>query len=317
VPRKTGNRKVLVGLDSLDDAGVYLIRKDLALVHTVDFFTPIVDDPFDFGAVAAANALSDIYAMGATPVSALCVVCFPPDELDLSILRKMLRGGIEKLREAGAELLGGHSVKDREVKFGFAVTGTVNPSELIRKSGAKVGDVLVLTKPLGVGVLSTALKERKLPKKREREIVKQMVRLNDVASAVIRRVGVNACTDVTGFGLLGHAYEMAVGSKRTIRLDASAVPLLEGVLRLIGKGTFPGGLSLVRRHLEKRIRVESGVAGEMVNALCDPQTSGGLLISVPEERAERLIRTIRRKSEGFAARVGEVARREKVPVVVY
>ncbi len=312
-----GNRKVLVGLDSLDDAGVYKVTRDLALVHTVDFFTPIVDDPYDFGAVAAANALSDIYAMGATPVSALCVVCFPPDELDLSILRGMLRGGIDKLNEAGAELLGGHSVKDREVKFGFAVTGTLNPSELVLKCGAKTGDALVLTKPLGVGVLSTALKERKLSRKREREIVEQMVRLNAAASAAMRRVGVSACTDVTGFGLLGHAYEMAEGSKRTLRLDASAVPLLDGVLRLIRKGTFPGGLSLVRKYLAKRIRVEDGVADERVAVLCDPQTSGGLLISVPEERAERLVRAVRRTRGGFAARIGEVVRRQKTPIVVY
>jgi len=308
---------VLIGLDSLDDAGVYLVRKDLALVHTVDFFTPIVDDPYDFGAVAAANALSDVYAMGAVPVTALSIVCFPPDELDLSILQKMLRGGMDKLKEGGAELLGGHSVKDKEVKFGFAITGTIDPSKLVFKCGAKAGDVLVLTKPLGTGVLSTALKGGKLPKKREREIVTQMVQLNDVAAAVMRRVGANACTDVTGFGLLGHAYEVAAGSKCTLRVEASRVPVLEGVVRLIREGVFPGGLSLVRRHLKNRLGVEAGVPDDVVGALCDPQTSGGLLISVPEDRAERLIRGIKRSRNGFAVRIGEVVRRQKFPVVVY
>jgi selenide,water dikinase len=308
---------VLIGLGSLDDAGVYLVRKDLALVHTVDFFTPIVDNPYDFGAVAAANALSDVYAMGASPITALCIVCFPPDELDLSILRGMLRGGIAKLKEGGAELLGGHSVKDKEVKFGFAVTGTVDPSRIFFKCGAKTGDALVLTKPLGVGVLSTALKEGRLEKKREREVLRLMTRLNRDASAVMCRVGANACTDVTGFGLLGHACEMAEGSRRTLRIDASAVPLLDGVTQFIEKGVFPGGLSLVRKHVRKRVRVEKGVSDELVGALCDPQTSGGLLISVPRGRAEKLIRGIRRKSDGFAVRIGEVVKRQRFSVVLY
>ncbi|UCF78992.1 MAG: selenide, water dikinase SelD [Candidatus Eiseniibacteriota bacterium] len=317
MPRRGRSKKVLVGLDSLDDAGVYLVRKDLALVHTVDFFTPIVDDPYDFGAIAAANALSDVYAMGAVPVTALCIVCFPPDELDLSVLRKMLRGGADKLRSAGVELLGGHSVKDKEVKFGFAVTGTAEPSEIVTKSGARVGDVLVLTKPLGVGVLSTALKAGKLHGRRVGEMVRQMSRLNDDASRIMRRVGVSACTDVTGFGLLGHACEMAAGSKRTLRFDCSEVPLLKGVLDFIRKGVFPGGLGLVRRHLSRRMSVSAGVSRELVDAMCDPQTSGGLLMSVPREKADRLMRALRRTEGGFAAKVGDVVRRQKTAIVVY
>jgi selenide, water dikinase len=300
----------------LDDAGVYLIRKNLSLVHTVDFFTPVVDDAYDFGAIAAANALSDIYAMGARPVTALCIVCFPLGEMDLGILKQMLRGGIDKLREAGAELLGGHSVKDKELKFGFAVTGTADPSRLVLKSGARIGDVLVLTKPLGIGVLSTALKAGLLTKRREREMTEQMSALNHAASRVMIKVGVNACTDVTGFGLLGHAYEMAVSSGRTLRIDSSSVPFLSGVFSFIRKGVFPGGLSSVREFLEGKMRIEKGVSDEAVHGMCDPQTSGGLLICVPEKKAKALVRGIMRGAGGKATIVGRVMSREKVPLVV-
>jgi selenide,water dikinase len=296
---------------------VYLIRKDLALVHTVDFFTPVVDDAYDFGAIAAANALSDIYAMGARPLTALCIVCFPLGEMDLGILKQMLRGGIDKLREAGADLLGGHSVKDKELKFGFAVTGTADPSKLVLKSGAQTGDVLVLTKPLGIGVLSTALKAGILSRKREREITRQMVTLNDVVSRVMMKVGASACTDVTGFGLLGHAYEMAVTSNRTLRIDSSTVPFMNGVLTLISKGVFPGGLSSVRQFLEGKIRIEGSVSDEVVYGMCDPQTSGGLLICVPEKKANALLRGIVRSAGGQARIVGRVVPRERVQLVVY
>jgi selenide,water dikinase len=296
---------------------VYLLRKNLALVHTVDFFTPVVDDAYDFGAIAAANALSDIYAMGAKPLTALCIVCFPSGEMDLGVLKQMLRGGIDKLREAGAELLGGHSVKDKELKFGFAVTGTADPSRLVLKSGARIGDMLVLTKPLGTGVLSTALKAGVLTRRREREITKQMATLNHAASRVMIRVGVNACTDVTGFGLLGHAYEMAVSSDRTLRIDSSTVPFMSGVLPLIRKGVFPGGLSSVREFLGGRIRIEKGVSDETVYGMCDPQTSGGLLICVPEKKAKALVRGIVRGAGGPTTIVGRVVSRERVPLVVY
>ena len=316
IRRKARSRKVLAGLDVLDDAGVYLIRKDLALVHTVDFFTPIVDDPYDFGAIAAANAVSDIYAMGGTPVSALSVVCFPSDEMDLAVLGSILAGGMDKLREAGVELLGGHSVRDREMKFGFAVTGTVDPKRILRKSGARPGDALVLTKPLGVGVMSTALRAGKLAKKWERSITKQMVRLNKSASAAVVRAGVNACTDVTGFGLLGHACEMAQASKLTLRIDSTAVPLLEPVLELIGSGIFPGGLTSVHKFLSGKVGVRVGVADELIYAMCDPQTSGGLLVSVPAKKTAALVRSLRRGGD-TAEVMGEVVRRERMPLVVY
>lgn len=296
---------------------MYLIRRNLALVHTVDFFTPIVDDAYDFGAIAAANALSDIYAMGARPLSALCIVCFPTGDMDLGILKQMLRGGIDKLREGGAELLGGHSVKDKELKFGFAVTGTADPSRLVLKSGARSGDALVLTKPLGTGVLSTALKAGMLGRKREREITKQMATLNCEASRVMMRVGVNACTDVTGFGLLGHACEMAVASKRTLRIDSSAVPFMSDVLGLIGKGVFPGGLSSVHKFLKGKMRVEGRVRDEAVYGMCDPQTSGGLLMCVPGKKAGALVRGITQSAGGPAAVIGRVVPREKVPLVIY
>ena len=316
LPKKKRSRKVLAGLDVLDDAGVYLVRKDLALVHTVDFFTPIVDDPYDYGAIAAANALSDVYAMGGTPVSALSIVCFPSDDMDLGILGRMLAGGLDKLREAGVELLGGHSVRDKEMKFGFAVTGTVNPKKILRKSGARPGDALVLTKPLGMGVMSTALRAGKLSKKWERTITRQMARLNKSASAAVVRVGVNACTDVTGFGLLGHACEMAQASKQTLRIDSIAVPLLEPVLGLIRSGIFPGGLTSVHTFLSGKVGVRTGVEGELIYAMCDPQTSGGLLVSLPAKKAPALVRSLKRGGD-TAAVIGEVVGRERTPLVVY
>ncbi len=316
IPRKARSRKVLAGLDVLDDAGVYLVRKNLALVQTVDFFTPVVDDPYDFGSVAAANALSDVYAMGGTPVTALSIVCFPSDDLDVAVLGRTLAGGMDKLREAGVELLGGHSVRDKEMKFGFAVTGTVDPGRILLKSGARPGDALVLTKPLGVGVMSTALRAGKLPKKWERTITRQMARLNKWASAAVVKAGANACTDVTGFGLLGHACEMAQASRMTLRIDSVAVPLLGPVLKLISGGVFPGGLTSVHKFLSGKIGVRTGVEDDLIYALCDPQTSGGLLASVPAKKAPALLRSLRRNGDP-AEVIGEVVRREKTPLVVY
>ncbi len=316
IPRQTRSRKVLAGLDVLDDAGVYLVRKDLALVQTVDFFTPIVDDPYDYGSVAAANALSDVYAMGGTPVSALSIVCFPSDDMDLRVLERMLKGGMDKLREAGVELLGGHSVRDKELKFGFAVTGTVDPRRILRKSGARPGDALILTKPLGIGVMSTALRAGKLAKKWEKAITKQMTRLNKSASAAMVKAGANACTDVTGFGLLGHACEMAQASRRTLSIDSTAVPLLEPVLGLIRNGVFPGGLTSVHKFLSGKMGVRVGVLDEVIFAMCDPQTSGGLLASVPAKKAPALVKSLRRHGDA-AEVIGEVVRRGKTPLVVY
>jgi selenide,water dikinase len=315
ISRRARSSRVLAGVDVLDDAGVYLVRKDLALVHTVDFFTPVVNDPYDFGSVAAANALSDVYAMGGKPVSALSIVCFPSTDMDLEILRRILVGGMDKLSEAGTELLGGHSVRDRELKFGFAVTGTVDPRRMLRKSGARPGDELVLTKPLGTGVMSTALKSGNLQARWEKAITKQMARLNKAASAAAVRAGVDACTDVTGFGLLGHACEMAQASKQTLRINSAAVPLLDPVLPLIRSGVFPGGLASVREFLAGKMRVAARVPDELVYALCDPQTSGGLLVSVPAGRASALLRSIRRNGD-TAEVIGEVVRRERYPLVV-
>jgi len=295
---------------------VYLIRRGVALVHTVDFFTPVVDDAYDFGCIAAANALSDIYAMGAKPLTALCIVCFPIDEMDARILEDMLRGGVDKLREARVELLGGHSVKDRELKFGFAVTGTADPSRLVLKSGARTGDLLVLTKPLGTGVLSTALKAGRLTKAKEREITGVMSALNWKASEAMLKAGAHACTDVTGFGLLGHAFEMAAASNCTLVIDSSAVPIMEGVLPLIREGLFPGGLKSVREFLKRKMRSEAGVSDEIVSAMCDPQTSGGLLISVPAKKARGLLRDLVRGNSKTASIIGRVARKESKSIVL-
>ncbi|MFH0778061.1 MAG: selenide, water dikinase SelD [Candidatus Eisenbacteria bacterium] len=314
LPRSIRNKRVLVGLETLDDAGVYLIKKDLALVHTVDFFTPIVDDAYSFGAICAANALSDVYAMGARPVTALSVVCFPSDEMSLCVLQDMLRGGIDKLREAGVELLGGHSVRDKEVKFGFAVTGTVRPSRMVLKSGVRPGDVLVLTKPLGIGVLSTALKRGLLAAAQERLMVRQMAALNANAAAAMLRVGARACTDITGFGLLGHSYEMAHASNCTITIDSASVPLLKGVLGFIRQGVYPGGLLAVRKFVEGKVKVDGRVPDDLVLSLCDPQTSGGLLISLPSRRAKRLLNEMGRSGAGKAVIVGEAVRKGEFPI---
>jgi selenide,water dikinase len=259
--------------------------------------------------------LSDVYAMGGTPVSALSIVCFPSDDMDLSILGRMLTGGQDKLSEAGVELLGGHSVRDKEMKFGFAVTGTVHPKRILRKSGARPGDALVLTKPLGIGVMSTALRAGRLSKKWETAITRQMARLNKWASAAVVRAGVNGCTDVTGFGLLGHACEMAQASKQTLRIDSIAVPLLEPVLGLIRSGVFPGGLTSVHKFLSGKVGVRTGVEDELIYAMCDPQTSGGLLVSVPAKKAPALVRSLRRNGD-TAEVIGEVVRRERTPLVV-
>jgi len=284
-------------------------------VQTVDFITPIVDDPREFGAIAAANALSDVYAMGATPTLALSIVCFPSETADPRILRLMLAGGVAKLREAGVTLLGGHSVRDREMKFGFAVTGEVQPRRLVTNAGARAGDVLVLTKPIGTGILATALKRQMLPPAAARRLGRQMAALNAEAARAMSAAGVRAGTDVSGFGLLGHALNLARGSRKTLRIWAPSVPFLPGTLDLAAEGVVPGGLENNARYVEAQVAWPAGASIGLRRGLVDPQTSGGLLMAVPPARVTALLARLRRHRVA-ASVIGEVLPRGRRPLQV-
>jgi len=279
---------VLVGRGEADDAGVIRVREDLALVQTVDFFTPIVDDPRTFGRIAATNSLSDVYAMGGTPLSALNIVCFPRESLPLDVLRDVLRGGQEVVNEAGAFLVGGHSVEDRELKYGLCVTGTVHPDRVVTNAGARPGDRLILTKPLGTGVVATAIKAGMVSPEAAAEALRWMTTLNKDAAEAMQETGINACTDITGFGLLGHALEMAKASAVTVVLDSSRIPFITGVMELASMGLIPAGSFANRRFCEGAVTVGEGIETLLVDLLADAQTSGGLLISVGSDRAEDL-----------------------------
>lgn len=270
--------EVLVGYDHADDAGVYLLSPDLALVQTVDYFTPIVDDPYTYGQIAATNAISDVYAMGGTPRTALSIVGFPAKGLDFSILGDIMRGGLEKLREAGVSLLGGHSVKDDEIKFGYAVTGTVHPSNVKQNTGARAGDRLFLTKPLGAGLITTALKNGGASAEHVAEAVRVMTTLNRDAAEIAVRLDVHTMTDVTGFGLLGHALEVAQASRVSITIEASRLPVLTGALEYGERGYCSGGLQSNREFYGPSVRIQDSVPASYLNVLFDPQTSGGLLV---------------------------------------
>jgi selenide,water dikinase len=307
--------RLIVGLETADDAGVFQVSDTLALVQTVDFFPPVLDDPFDFGQVAAANSLSDVYAMGGTPLTVMNIVGFPTGKLDLSILTEILRGGAEKTREAGAVLAGGHSVSDHEVKYGLAVTGAVDPRRVVTNAAAKPGDRLILTKKLGVGILTSAQKGGKLAAGLLERVTRSMATLNRAASEVMMEIGPNACTDVTGFSLLGHGAKMALASRVTFRLRASGVPHFPEAFEHVRKFRTRGAVTN-REHFGAGVRFEPGVAEEMQEVLWDPQTSGGLLISVAGERAEKLLAGLHERGAVDSAIVGEVAPASDVHVRV-
>ncbi len=313
---------VLVGFDFADDAGVYLIAPDTALVQTVDFFTPIVDDPYTFGQIAAVNALSDVYAMGGRPLSSLALVCFP-DKGDLEVLERILAGGLSKMVEAGCTVIGGHSIRDEEIKFGYSVTGTIHPQRVLANRGARPGDALLFTKALGTGVISTAIKRGKAEPAWIEAAVRSMTTLNKAAAEVItgnsRGAGapareatfnVHALTDVTGFGLIGHAREMALASGVSLRLHVSAVPLLTGALECVRAGYIPGGLKANREFAECLVGYDDGIPDDLRTMLFDPQTAGGLLISVAPEDAADLERALAAASVA-AAQIGEVLESSK------
>jgi selenide, water dikinase len=295
LPSGVSDPNVLVGFETADDAGVYRLRDDLALVHTVDFFTPIVDDPFDFGRIAATNALSDIYAMGATPVSALNLVAFSLAELGEELLREILRGGAATAADAGVAILGGHSIEDAEPKYGMAVTGVVHPDEVLTNAGGRAGDALVLTKPLGAGTVSTAVK-RGIPDAPVEEAVNVMTILNRDASVAARQAGAHALTDVTGFGLLGHLHELARASGLAAEVHATDVPAIERVLELLSdpdQSAVAGGTRRNREHAEAEFAsFAPGVPEARRWLVCDAMTSGGLLAAVPPDRAAAMPGTV-------------------------
>ncbi len=286
---------LLVGFDTSDDAGVFRISFDQALVQTVDFFTPLVDDPFTFGQIAATNALSDVYAMGGRPLTALALVCFPQDA-DLAILEQIMRGGLSKMVEAGCTVIGGHSVRDAEMKFGYAVTGLIDPARIYTNAKAVVGDRLVLTKPIGTGVITTSLKQGKSEPDWVDKAARSMTTLNGVASSIATECrGVHGITDITGFGLMGHAREMALGSSVALEIDTARIPLLEGALEAVRRGAIPGGLLSNREFAECLVgdSEDCCITNELRTLLYDPQTSGGLLISVAPDFAHELYCSLR------------------------
>jgi selenide,water dikinase len=297
------SENVIVGFDTSDDAGVFRLSDDIALVQTVDFFTPVADDPEMYGRIAAVNSLNDIYAMGGRPLTALSIVCYP-QKGDWDVLGSILAGGQAAMNAEGVVILGGHSVDDQEMKFGYSVTGVIDPTKVITNSGAQPGDVLVLTKAIGTGAINTAVKNGVADPETEKAAVETMSRSAAEASKAMVRLGANACTDITGFGLLGHAYEMAKGSGKTLNIDAKGVPLLPDVLELIRNGMLTRGDKNNRAYVGETVRISPDVSPEMQSALFDPQTAGGLLISMPEMSASEFLREI-----DCSAVVGSVSER--------
>jgi selenide,water dikinase len=291
LPKQPLDPNVLVGYDTADDAGVYRLSNDVALVQTLDFFTPVADDPEVYGRVAAVNSLNDVYAMGGKPLTALAIVCYPQKE-DMNVLGQILKGGQLAMNEAGVTILGGHSVDDAEIKFGYAVTGIVHPEKVITNAGAKPGDALVLSKPIGTGAISTGIKNDVAKQDSIDAAMKAMTTTAAVPSLAMQEAGANACTDVTGFGLLGHAYEMAKASNVCLIIDSSKVPLFPHVLELISQGMLTRGDKNNRAYVGDTIRFAPGVSREMQSALFDPQTAGGLLISIEKAKAEKLAEEI-------------------------
>jgi selenide,water dikinase len=305
---------VLVGISTGDDAGVFRLRDDLAVVNTIDFFTPVVDDPFTYGQIAAANALSDVYAMGGTPQTALNVVCWPQSGLPREMLAQVLLGGSEKAREAGVFVVGGHSVADEEVKYGMAVTGIIDPRRIIRNVGARPGDALLLSKPLGTGILMTAFKRDRLSIDYYTAAVRWMAELNATAARMMLEYEVHAATDITGFGLAGHATKMAEGSGVSLLIEESDLPLLPGALELCREGMIPGGGKRNREFFGPRVKVSEEVADEIGEIVFDPQTSGGLLIALAEAEAHSLLADLQKSGNTEAAIIGRVVQRDRFSI---
>lgn len=309
------NPALLVGFETSDDAGIFQISDRQALVQTVDFFPPIVDDPYAFGQIAAANALSDIYAMGGKPLTALNIVGFPDGVLPPEILKKILLGGAEKIKEAGAVVVGGHSIKDKELKFGVAVTGIIDTDKIVRNVGAKPGDILFLTKPLGTGIITTAIKRNLASPDDIATVTKSMATLNNVASELMVQFGAHAATDITGYGLLGHAYEMANGSEVTLKISFDRLPLFPNAMKFANAGSVPGGTSANREYLLDKVEYLRKCTEAERNLLHDPQTSGGLFIALAAGKRDDFLKAATKS--GFAVyEIGEVIAKSTKPLVI-
>lgn len=309
---------LLSGFEHAEDAGVYKISDDLALVQTIDFFTPTVDDPFTFGQVASTNALNDIYAMGAKPLTAMNIVCFPIKTMDKSVLKKVLLGGLDKMREAGVLLIGGHSVEDNEIKYGLSVTGVVHPDKVLYNRGAKVGDKLILTKPIGTGIISTAIKAQEASSEQIKQVVDSMTRLNKKASELmIEEDNIHACTDITGFGLLGHACEMIEDGNVGVKINSAAVPVFEGVRNMMETGFIPGGLYRNKDFRINQVTKEKTCPDWLLDVFFDPQTAGGLFMSLPGNRAQRVVDKMHAAGITDAAVIGDVVSDHPGKIFVY
>ena len=307
------DKNLLVGAKHADDAGVYKLTDELAVINTLDFFPPVIDDPYTFGQIAAANALSDVYAMGGVPKLAMNIVAFPAD-LDISILQEIINGSTDKLKEAGVILIGGHSIEDKEIKYGLSVTGLIHPEKVVANAGAKPGDKLILTKPIGTGVITTALKRGKIIPDEVMDVIISMKTLNDKPSVVMQEVGVNACTDITGFGLLGHAMGMAEASSVSMTFKIKNIPFFPKALELAKKSVnHPKIIKSNKDYLTPNIRMTDDIKPEQEALLYDPQTSGGLLISVSSERSQELIGRLS-AAKILGAVIGEVAEK-RTPVI--
>lgn len=306
---------LLVGFGTADDAGVFRLNDSVALVQTLDFFPPIVDDPYAFGRIAAANALSDIYAMGGKPLTAMNIVAFPSDTMPAYVLTEVLRGGKDAVDEAGAVIVGGHSIKDKEIKYGLSITGIVHPDKIVANAGARPGDVLFLTKPLGTGIIATGLKRGMVSKFLESKLVTQMATLNRKGAELMLACHVHGATDITGFGFLGHAHEMAAASGVTLTVTASQIPLIHEALAFAEAGVIPSGLTANREYLESKVLIDPGVNPHLATILFDPQTSGGLLASIPAEFADMFEKGLADGGIG-GARIGTVEASGSHPVHV-
>ena len=313
--RQPFDPNLLVGFDKADDAGVYRLRDDLALVQTLDFFTPIVDDPFDYGRIAALNSINDVWAMGGTPVTAMAITCFPKKGVDFSILQEIMRGGLSVLTENKVVLVGGHSVDNEQIMFGYSVTGVIDPKKVATNAGARPGDVIILTKPIGTGVISTGIKRAKAPPEVVAESIATMMTPGKYAAEAITKFEVKGATDVTGFALLGHAWEMACASNLTIQIDSARVPLINGALDLAREGMLTGADKTNREYVGEDASIASDIDPNLVKLLFDPQTAGGLLLAIPQEKSDDLLVELRRNYPR-AEIIGSVMRRAGARIVV-
>jgi selenide,water dikinase len=315
LPQQPHNENLIVGFDTADDAGVFRLRDDLAIVQTLDFFTPIVDDPFDYGRIAALNSINDVWAMGGTPITAMAITCFPKKGLDFAILGEIMRGGLSVLMENKVTLIGGHSVDNEQIMFGYSVTGIIDPNKVATNAGARTGDAIVLTKPLGTGIISTGIKFGKADEDVAAASIATMLTAGNKAAEVMREFEVRGATDVTGFALLGHAWELAKASKVTIEIDSANLPILKGALELAAQGLLTSGNKTNREYVGEDIEIHESVNENLRRVLFDPQTAGGLLIAIAEDRAEAMLERLREHYKA-AAIIGRVHERGEHSLVV-